>query len=224
MLLALLVAFKCFAYLLDCMKSLEYTPERDRDFLDPSQAAFEVSVIQRLSARGLPDIRHTKFPPIRDVLDIGTGRGYFVDACRKAGLNAYGVDARNDVYTGDKSRFVLADARQLPFGNESFDLVYETLFFDDLLVLQKISYEEFAVIVHEVHRVMRPRGILYMYGGARPYIDMEMFEPLSVAHTKQFYKKRAPGSLSSTAFDIEYPQDLDSVIELLSELAGAKNE
>lgn len=173
------------------MRPLQYCPGRDSVYLTPEAAEFEVSVIQRLSGdRGdlSEDLKHLKFPKIHDVLDIGTGMGYFVEACVRAGMNAYGVDVR-DIYEGDRSRFKHADARKLPFEDESFDLVFESLFFDDLFVLQKPSAYKIESIINEIHRVLRTNGIFYIHGEECPLLDPDRFECLVSAHTKQFYRK-----------------------------------
>ena len=101
---------------------------------------------------------------IYDVLDVGTGKGVFVQACLDRGLNPYGIDLRN-IFEGDKSRFVLGDVMELPFKDESFDLVFENKFFDDMRSLQKLTDGKIKRAVDEIHRVLRVGGAIYtIYG------------------------------------------------------------
>ena len=135
------------------MGSLAENRARDRyGLITPILAAGEVYKFTKMN------------PPegaIRDVLDVGTGNGHFVSECLRKGLNAYGVDIRN-VFVGNQSRFVQADARQLPFPNQRFDLVHTHLFFDDLKGLQGNPDSEVQLALSEIRRVLRPNGILYM--------------------------------------------------------------
>ncbi len=99
--------------------------------------------------------------PIHRVLDIGCGNGYFVQALVNAGFDAYGVDIR-DIYEGDRTRFRRADAtKKIPFDDESFDLVWFHLFFEDLVDLQNVEPEKVSVAVRETHRILRPHKFVF---------------------------------------------------------------
>ncbi len=100
--------------------------------------------------------------PIRRVLDIGCGDGYFVQALVNAGFDAYGVDIRDIYAVDDRSRFIQANATErIPLDDESFDLVWFYLFFEDLWYLQNVDEEKVSVAVKETHRLLRHDGFVF---------------------------------------------------------------
>ena len=102
-------------------------------------------------------LRH--FPKKRDILDLGTGRGVFIEYAVGHGLNAHGIDLRDWRYEGDRLRFTQADARDLPFSNCSFDIVTAHHLFDYMDELEKLPPEEIGKVYGEIHRVLRRGGI-----------------------------------------------------------------
>ena len=127
------------------------------------------------------------FPQVKDVLDLGTGRGIFVDECVQAGLNAIGVDLREEIYQADKSRLVIADARQLPFKDESFDLVFAWYIFSDMTCLQELPWSEVEKAIDEAYRVLKKGGIFLTTSYVSPFTLEERFETIAARST---YKKR----------------------------------
>ena len=100
---------------------------------------------------------------ISNVLDIGCGRGELVLAGKRKGLEIFGIDLRKEIYVGDKNRFIQADIRELPFKENSFDLVFQHLLFEDMEGLQLMSEQELAKAIKEVYRVLTPRGFVYNF-------------------------------------------------------------
>jgi ubiquinone/menaquinone biosynthesis C-methylase UbiE len=97
----------------------------------------------------------------KDVIEIGCGRGgglsYLarnmmpstavgVDMCKKA------ISFCNQNYRADDLSFVHANAERLPFDGESFDVAIN--------VESSHRYENFEKFLREVHRVLRPGGVL----------------------------------------------------------------
>lgn len=76
------------------------------------------------------------------VLDVGCGRGEYVDAFRSLGFSAFGVDL--DVYNADKDC--------LPFSNGFFDVVFSKSFIEHTL------FPRFALM--EQLRVLKRGGLL----------------------------------------------------------------
>lgn len=95
------------------------------------------------------------------ILDIGCGQGYLIKAGLEIGLNIYGTDIE-DIFEGDMSRFRKGDAtKEIPFKSESFDLVHERLFLDDLLSLQEVPDKKIENAVREIYRILSPGGYFF---------------------------------------------------------------
>lgn len=121
---------------------LAYNPLRDDQFITPDFAYCILDWINR------------DCPDVRDVLDLGMGEGYLVKLLRESGKNAYGADVR----AMGQERLIIADARALPFKDNSFDLVTEFFFLSDLLDLQNLPEAELERVIEETRRVLRPGG------------------------------------------------------------------
>lgn len=81
------------------------------------------------------------------ILDAGCGEGVLVEELIKEGYNAVGIDIN---YC---SRFVImGDIKNLPFSNESFDLVL------CLDVLEHINFNEQEKAIKEIYRVIKHGG------------------------------------------------------------------
>jgi len=90
-------------------------------------------------------------------LELGCGRGVLVSEWNRLKIRTYGIDLR-DVYEGDRSPFVIADARSLPFRDELFDIVCDNWAIDDMKRLQNYQEEALKKIARETHRVLRSGG------------------------------------------------------------------
>ena len=67
-------------------------------------------------------------PNTKTILDLGMGRGELVRLLRNDGKRAYGVDLRMACSEG----LIVADAGFLPFRDNSFDVVTESMLLVDL--------------------------------------------------------------------------------------------
>lgn len=83
------------------------------------------------------------------VLDVGCGLGAIVNELTKKGIVATGVDFAPDLEKiwGKKLNFLIADARELPFNDNSFDLVFSSDFFEH------IDEEDIDKVSGEMQRV-----------------------------------------------------------------------
>ena len=135
---------------------LPYNQYREECYIG-GQAISPIYLMKSIFPNLIPDFS------VNRVLDLGTGLGDFVRYALEERFDAYGVDIR-DLFVGDRTRFRQADiTERIPFEDGFFDLVFEHLFFDDLIGLQKLPTDEVRKAVNETHRVLRDNGYLYTY-------------------------------------------------------------
>lgn len=92
------------------------------------------------------------------VLDIGTGTGILPMNMKKFGGKYTGVDISSEMieqakFADTDSFYVCADAHDLPFGDESFDVI---------TALQCWVYFDKSVLLPEFHRVLKTNGSLFI--------------------------------------------------------------
>ena len=104
--------------------------------------------------------------PGMSVLDLGCGRGELVRHCMEAGAKVWGVDLSweairisRETLGGSLGRagLCLAHCRHLPFGD---GLLHRVLLSD---ILEHLTREELRGAVREVHRVLRPGGLVVFH-------------------------------------------------------------
>lgn len=100
------------------------------------------------------------------ILDLGSGVGNFVVACRNQGLRAFGVEpdriGQNSSVTAlgiasrrlDSAPFAAAVGEQLPFADSTFDLVVMDQ------VIEHVANQK--CVLTEALRVLKPGGALYV--------------------------------------------------------------
>ncbi|MCD6318890.1 class I SAM-dependent methyltransferase [Candidatus Aerophobetes bacterium] len=94
------------------------------------------------------------FRPQR-VLDVGCGKGFLVEALREISVNAYGIDISKYALTSSGLTYlVLGSAENLPFRDDSFDLVTA------LEVVEHLENPEKFFI--EAKRILKPKGVLFI--------------------------------------------------------------
>jgi ubiquinone/menaquinone biosynthesis C-methylase UbiE len=135
------------------------TPEWQEKIVRSMVAYDEPPILKRIAP-------HWELPPKAVILDLGSGIGNFVVACRKRGLRAYGVEP-DRVGKGAKLRslqiarqrlkspaFAAATGEQLPFRDATFDLVAVDQ------VLEHVDDQN--RVVREAFRVLKPGGAMYV--------------------------------------------------------------
>jgi MPBQ/MSBQ methyltransferase len=106
-------------------------------------------------------------PIIKDgakILDVGSGYGSFVFSAIKNGYDAYGIELAEFEYkiskkkaleyNMDPKRFLMGSAIDLPYLDESFDVV---CFWN---VLEHV--ENYKLVIKEAKRVLRPGGLIFI--------------------------------------------------------------
>jgi SAM-dependent methyltransferase len=106
------------------------------------------------------------FPENATILDIGSGVGAFVLACRRRGLRAFGVEPDRIGQGGsitsiqiagrriERTVFAVATGEDLPFSDRSFDLVTMNQ------VMEHVSDQ--TAVLREAARVLKPGGAIYI--------------------------------------------------------------
>jgi len=109
--------------------------------------------------------------PGRMVLDVGCGRGEIIIHSARQGATAWGLDyateglrlagsalsSLNDEQARARIALQQADARRLPFGSETIDVVFM------LDVVEHLYPQELAETLSEIRRVLRPAGKLVVH-------------------------------------------------------------
>lgn len=103
------------------------------------------------------------------ILDLGTGTGAMLEELRsRTHGSVVGLDKATDVLALAPAPVLLGDARAMPFGDASFDLVFAQMFF--------LWARPLDGILSEIARVLEPGGILIAaaepdYGGLIEHPD-----------------------------------------------------
>lgn len=145
------------------------------------------------------------FPPSGTLLDLGAGQGQDSRYFAKNGFKVTSSDFADVALSISQQKareegldisFKNLDlARPLPFENQSFDVIYSHLalhYFDDITTEQLFT---------EIHRVLKPQGIVAMILNTIDDPEVEESEQLE----KGLYK--APSGLIKRFFDLQYLEE-----------------
>jgi ubiquinone/menaquinone biosynthesis C-methylase UbiE len=116
-------------------------------------------VIGRLN-RTLREIAMSMLPPCEgaNVLDVGCGTGLHLELYGRSGCRVSGIDLSPAMLAiarkrlGEEADLRLADATEMPFDDEAFEVVLASLF------LHELPPETRLAILEQMHRVLKPEG------------------------------------------------------------------
>lgn len=91
------------------------------------------------------------FPKTVEILDLACGEGVLVEKFQQQGYRVRGLDLN---YESDLVQ--RGDARQLPYADETFDVV---IFLD---ALEHLAFEDQPTALAEINRVLKPNGYLFL--------------------------------------------------------------
>jgi 2-polyprenyl-6-hydroxyphenyl methylase/3-demethylubiquinone-9 3-methyltransferase len=140
------------------------------------------------------------------VLDIGCGAGLLTNELARQGMDVTGFDAsaeslevarRYDATA--RVQYQLGDANQLPYAQESFDVVCAMDFLEHV--------EDPAQIVAEAARVLRPGGLFFFHTFSRNFIAW-----LIGIKGVEWFVKNTPPNLHSYRYFIK-PAELTAMCE-----------
>jgi ubiquinone/menaquinone biosynthesis C-methylase UbiE len=115
------------------------------------------------------------------ILDIGAGPGVIAEVAKKEGIKVISLDINPEMWTEEGIKmpdvpYVKADAENLPFADETFDLIISHA---GPLILSS-SKEKIAVMIQEAKRVLKEGGEIRFGPGnlnANIFTTEELFTP-----------------------------------------------
>jgi len=116
------------------------------------------------------------------ILELGCGRGEFLDEFTKLGMNGYGIDLSNyaDKFCKNAEIKVVDITKEhVPYPDNSFDIVYSKSF------IEHFYYPE--DVFKEAYRVLKPSGILINLTPEWNYIYKSFYDDYT--HRTPFTKK-----------------------------------
>jgi SAM-dependent methyltransferase len=142
------------------------------------------------------------------ILDAGCGTGYNLRHYQDAGHSVYGFDIATEAVEGVRRRgftkITQASVTDIPFQAESFDLVFS---FD---VLCQIPIETHRQAIADMHRVLRPGGLLFVRTPAFEWLRSSHDEDLHTQH--RFSTGELRRNLSSAGFNIRVSTYANSLL------------
>lgn len=163
--------------------------------------------------------RHARASEDTTVLDVGCGAGFLSNHLAAQGFRVTGVDlSENSLKVAQlrdqtgRAEYILADAYQLPFADESFDVVTSTDF------LEHVS--EPRRVLREISRCLKPGGLFFFHT-----FNKNKISELLVIKSLEWFVKNTPEHLHIADLFIK-PQDLKAWMELenmhLVEIRGVR--
>lgn len=141
------------------------------------------------------------------VLDVGCGAGFLSNHLGKEGFDVTAIDlsgpSLNVAKRRDEShsvKYLQADAYDLPFDDESFDVVTSTDFLEHVSEPQRV--------LKEISRVLRPAGFFFFHTFNRNWISN-----LMVIKSLEWFIKKTPDHLHVYDLFIK-PKELKKWLEL----------
>jgi len=166
--------------------------EKERDWLNAIVADEAFANIRKVKEYQLPLLSRLSSKPLTELrlISIGCGFGFDVDQLVNSGIDAYGIEPFSRIRMWNlrqhKGRLIIGDGRDLPFRNESFDIVL------CLEVMEHVGYEgeertktssdiiaERKKFAKELTRILAPSGLILVTTPNRHF-------PVDIGHGSNF--------------------------------------
>ena len=174
--------------------------------------------IDRLWRKKIRKIIARKHPSPLKILDLASGTGDLtIELSKIPHSTIVGVDISEKMLDcamqkvqkqkAGNIRFMLADALQIPFPENTFDVV--------TVAFGVRNYEDFSVGIREIHRVLKPNGYYYIIELTRPIL---IIRPFYFVYLNWFlptigslftHKKNAYTYLKNSILDFNQDDDLN---------------
>jgi SAM-dependent methyltransferase len=129
------------------------------------------------------------------VLDLGSGTGWALDMLRRLGHRGIGVDALtppvDPTNAQSTDRFLRSDATRLPFADSTFDAV---------LALDVLEHVDDVTALSEVHRVLRPEGVIVATVPAFPRLWSD--RDVVAGHRRRYTRATLRATLKASRFSV----------------------
>ena len=117
------------------------------------------NVLDMTIAQGVADFAESK--NVKKILDVGCGTGRLVSFLNSRGFKTYGCDAQKEALTlarkiNQKKLITLTKATNLPYKNNSFDLVTA------ISVIEHLTKNEAGKFIAEARRVLKTNGFIFL--------------------------------------------------------------
>lgn len=192
----------------------DFTPDRLARLLGIERYHFWFQG-RRLLVRGLIN-RFAGSRPIR-ILDLGSGGGFFAQSLAAARHQVTALDflpaglvrLRRDA---PEVKTIQSSAECLPIGSCSFDAA---------IALDVLEHIDDQAAARELHRVLRPGGVLIVTVPAFPFLWS--FRDVSAGHKRRYRRAQLAATLRSAGFQMEtsgYYQFFLFPLAILTRLSG----
>ncbi len=156
----------------------------------------------------------------KDVFDIGCGTGWLVERLAAAGHRMTAVDYRPEAIAAIRERCpgargIVADAARIPLADGSADVI---------VLLDVLEHTDDSAALAEVHRLLRPGGLVLIGVPAFPWLWS--FRDEDAGHVRRYTRKSLRKVLKSqglTPTEVRYFQFLLFPIVVVSRWIGRRS-
>ena len=96
------------------------------------------------------------------ILDVGCGGGFLSNPLSELGHDVTGLDISQESLevakkydTSKRVKYIIADARKIPFPDNSFDVIISMDFLEHVTEVQEV--------VNEISRLLKPGGLFFFH-------------------------------------------------------------
>lgn len=136
------------------------------------------------------------------ILDVGCGAGFATNVLVETYPDITGVDLAEDAlkvadkFSPKKVNYICADARKLPFDNQSFDIVLSLDFLEHI--------DDPKTVISEISRVLKPKGLFFYHTFSQNFLSY-----LIVIKGVEWFVKNTPPHMHTYNLFIDHKKIID---------------